>query len=151
MTKAKAATKTTTKAAKKADVKPVAVKADAKPAKVELTPEQVETAAIAKAEAALVEKYGSKIVVGSARRATDARFGRKIMVKINTIGLDGKPDGKDREVASSDVFQVHHTIEVATELRKAKAADKRAAAKAAREAAAPKAATTAAAALGIDD
>lgn len=148
MTKAKAATKTTTTkpAAVKADVKPVA-----KPAKVELTPEQVETAAIAKAEAALVEKYGSKIVVGSARRATDARFGRKIMVKINTIGIDGKPDGKDREIASSDVFQVHHTIEVATELRKAKAADKRAAAKAAREAAAPKAATTAAAALGIDD
>ena len=95
------------------------------------TPEQLEAAAIQKAELALVAKYGSKIVVGSVRRAPEgSKYGLKMLVTINTRGLDGEFDGSTREIASSDVFQVHHTPEVAAEMRKQRAADKRAAAKA---------------------
>jgi len=109
----------------------------AEPAKVVKTPEQIEVEAIASAEANLVEKHGTKIVAGSARRSTDPKYGLKIMVDINTRGKDGEFDGNTRTVASSDVFQIHHTEEVAVELRKERAAAKRAEARAEREAAKP--------------
>lgn len=86
--------------------------------------EQVDTA-IASAEEKLANKYGDKIVKGSVRRATDSKYGNKLMVTINTVGLDGQPDGKTREVATSDVFQVHHQPEVAEQLRKLRAKEKR--------------------------
>ena len=98
------------------------------------TPEQIEAAAVEKAQKSLDAKYGDKIVEGSARRAPEgSKYGKKILVTINTKGEDGEFDGNTREIASSDVFQVHHTVEVATAVRKQRAADKRAAAKAARE------------------
>jgi hypothetical protein len=98
------------------------------------TPAQIETAAIAKAELALVTKYGSKIVTGSVHRApAGSKYGTKMLVTIYTKGLDGEFDGETRTIASSDVFQVSHTEAVSAELRKQRAADKRAAAKADRE------------------
>jgi len=138
MAKAKS-TKTTKPAAKKAAPKAKAKKPAAakKPAKVVKSPEQVEAETLANAEAKLVEKHGTKIVIGSARRATDPRYGKKIMVTINTRGLDGEFDGGTREVATSDVHQVHHNDEVAAQLRKQRAAEKRAAKRAEREAATP--------------
>lgn len=136
MAKAKA-TKTASKkpaakktATKKAATKKPAAKKPAKAVKPTLTPEQVEANKIATAEANLVEKHGSKIVVGSVRRApAGSKYGSKMMVTINTVGVDGTPDGQTREVATSDVHQVHHTDEVRKELAKQRAADKRAAAK----------------------
>jgi hypothetical protein len=101
------------------------------------TPAEIEAATIVKAEAKLVTKYGSKIVVGSVRRATDAKYGKKLMCEINTRGIDGEFDGNTRTIATSDVFQVSHTLEVAAELRKIRATDKRAAAKADRAEATP--------------
>jgi hypothetical protein len=99
----------------------------------------VEAAKLQGIEAQLIAKYGERIVPGSVRRAESAeeiaRYKRKALVSINTIGLDGKPDGLTRVVATSDVFQVKHQPEVADALRKAAAKDKRAAAKAEREAA----------------
>lgn len=87
-------------------------------------------AKIAASEAALIAKYGDKIVVGSVRRApSGSKYGNKMLVKINTVGIDGKPDGNTVEVATSDVFQVRHTDEVRAAIAKQKAADKRAAAK----------------------
>ena len=113
------------------------------------SPEQVEIDTIAKAELKLVEKYGKKIVKGSVRRATDPRYGKKLMVTINTRGVNGKFDKQTREIASSDVFQVHHTVEVAAELRKQRSADKRAVAAAKREAAKPATTEEAASTLGV--
>ena len=79
-------------------------------------------------EAKLVAKYGDKIVQGSVRRAPEgSKYGQKMLVDIKTRGLDGEYDGNTRTVATSDVFQVHHTEEVAAELRKQRAAEKRAA------------------------
>lgn len=107
----------------------------AKAAKVVKTPEQIEAGIIAKAEAKLHAKYPSKIVAGSVRRAPEgSKYGKKLLCDINTVGIDGDFDGNTRTVATSDVFQVSHTVEVAAELRKVQAADKRAAAKAKREA-----------------
>lgn len=101
-----------------------------KPAK---TPKQVEADTIAKAEAKLQAKYGDKVVEGSVRRApAKSKYAGKLLCKIRTVGIDGKRDGKTREIATSDVFQVHHTTEVAAELRKLRAKEKRAAAKAKR-------------------
>lgn len=86
--------------------------------------------AIQAAETRLIAKYGDKVVPGSVHRATDPRYGNKLMVTINTRGLDGEYDGQTRTVATSDVFQVHHTDEVAAELRRARQAERRAARKA---------------------
>jgi len=98
---------------------------------------------IAKSEAKLIAKYGDKIVVSSVRRApAGSKYGNKMLVDINTTGLDGKPDGNTRTVATSDVFQVHHTEEVAEQLRKQKLADKRATKAAAKPAAPAPAKTT---------
>jgi len=109
------------------------------------TPTPAETAAAVEAaklqgiEAQLIAKYGERIVPGSVRRAETAeevaRYKRKALVTINTLGVDGTLDGNTRVVATSDVFQVKHTPEVKAELNKAKAKDKRAAAKAESEAA----------------
>jgi hypothetical protein len=77
---------------------------------------------IAAAEAKLQAKYGKKIVTGSVRRprtkAEKETYGTKLLVDINTVGVDGKPDGKTRTVATSDVFQIHHQPEVKAELAK---------------------------------
>ena len=74
----------------------------------------------------------SNIVEGSLRYEEAGAHAHKQTVLIRTIGLDGKPDGQERRVATSDLHQVHNTVEVAEELKKAK---RRAAAKARREAA----------------
>lgn len=114
------------------------------------TAAEIESKAVAKAQVKLEAKYGAKIVVGSVHRAPEgSKYGMKMLCKINTRGADGLPDGKTRLVATSDVFQVHHTEAVAAELRKARASDKREAAAAKREAAKP--VVDAAAALGLDD
>lgn len=90
----------------------------------------VEKAKIVGIEAQLVAKYGDKIVPGSVRRAPEgSKYGRKMLVDIRTRGLDGEFDGNTRTVATSDVFQVHHTEEVAVEMKKVRAAEKRAAKK----------------------
>lgn len=85
-------------------------------------------AKIAAAEASLIAKYGKKVVKGSVRRAkTKAEketYGNKLLVEINTVGLDGKPDGKTRVVATSDVFQIHHQPEVKEALIKAQRSEK---------------------------
>lgn len=67
-------------------------------------------------EATLIKKY-KHIVPGSLRfsKATN-----KQMVTINTTGIDGKPDGQTREIATSDLFHVRHTKVVAKEIRLAK-------------------------------
>ena len=114
------------------------------------TPEQVETATLAKAEAALVEKHGHKVVEGSARRApAGSKWGTKVLVTVRTRGLDGLWDGNTREVATSDVWQVSHTEAVTAQLRKQRASDKRAKARAEREAAAPASTEEADALLGL--
>ena len=101
-----------------------------------MTETNTDTAAIARSEASLIAKYGDKIVAGTVRRAPEGSpYGNKMLVDINTRGIDGQPDGNTRTVATSDVFQVYHTEEVATELRKVHMAEKRAAAKAAAKAA----------------
>ena len=98
-----------------------------KSTKVAPTPEQVEAKAIAKAEASLAEKYGKKVVAGSVHRApASSKYGKKLLCTINTRGVNGKYDKNTRLIATSDVFQVHHTVEVAAELRKQRLADKRA-------------------------
>jgi hypothetical protein len=90
-----------------------------------------------KIEDAQVAKYGDKIVLGTVKQETEGHLAGKYSVEIYTKGKDGKPDGGKRRVATSDVFQTHHTEEVAAELRRERLVDKRAAKKAA---AAPKAA-----------
>lgn len=75
-----------------------------------------EEAILEKSEANMIARHGDRIVVGSARRATDPRFGRKIMITINTIGLNGLFDGDIRELATSDVHHVFHSVAVAAEL-----------------------------------
>lgn len=107
--------------------------------------EAAEAAKVASTEAQLVAKYGDKIVKGSVHRAPKgSKYGDKMLCEINTVGVDGTFDGKTRTVATSDVFQVHHTEEVAAELRKIRAKEKRAAARAAKaETAEPKAKTKA--------
>jgi hypothetical protein len=72
----------------------------------------------------------SNIVEGSLHFEEVGAHANKQTVLIRTIGLDGKPDGQERRVATSDLHQVHHTVEVAEELKKAK---RREAAKARRE------------------
>ena len=114
------------------------------------TPEQAEADRLAKAETALVEKHGEKIVVGSVCRApAGSKYGTKLLATIRTRGADGLWDGDTRQVATSDVWQVSHTEAVTAELRKQRASDKRAAAKAEREAAAPVSAEDADALLGL--
>ena len=58
----------------------------------------------------------------------------KQTVEINTIGIDGNFDGNTRRIATSDLFQVRHTVEVKDRLdaikRNQKAKDKRKARKA---------------------
>jgi hypothetical protein len=96
----------------------------------------IEQAKVTGTEAKLTAKYGDKIVPGTVRRAPEgSKYGRKMLVDIRTRGLDGEYDGNTRTVATSDVFQVHHTDEVAKELRKQRMAEKRAARKAEKEAA----------------
>lgn len=93
--------------------------------------EAAEKAKLAKVEADLVTKYGDKIVEGSVRRAPEgSKYGTKCLVTIRTRGLDGKYDGQTREIATSDVFQVHHMPEVKAELKKLAAKEKREAKKA---------------------
>ena len=118
--------------------------------KIPKTPEQIETDKVAKAELVLVEKHGSKIVEGTVRRAPPgSKWGTKLVCDIRTRGLDGLLDGNTRTVATSDVWQVSHTEAVTAQLRKQRAADKRAAAKAEREAAAPTTTEDADAILGL--
>lgn len=80
-----------------------------KPVKKKSTPVRVD-------EAALCKKY-KHIVPGSLRFS---KANNKQMVTINTVGIDGKPDGNTRDVFTSDVFHVRHTKEVAKEIRLAK-------------------------------
>jgi hypothetical protein len=72
----------------------------------------------------------SNIVPGSARFETEGSHANKQTVLIKTVGADGKPDGEERRVATSDLHQVHHQPAVAEELKKA---NRRAKAKARRE------------------
>lgn len=98
------------------------------------TNNDVEAAKVVGVEAQLIAKYGDKIVPGSVRRAPEgSKYGRKMLVDIKTRGLDGEYDGNTRTVATSDVFQVHHTEEVKAELKKQRMAEKRAAKRAERE------------------
>lgn len=118
MAKAKSTTAKKPAAKKQAAKKPAAKKPSAK---------QLEAEKIASTESKLMEKYGSKIVPGSVRRAPKgSKYGKKMLVTINTVGMDGKPDGNTREVATSDVFQVSHTEEVRKQLANQRAKDKRA-------------------------
>jgi len=80
-----------------------------------------EVAKAAAAEASLIAKHGSRIVPGTVHRAKN---GTKMMVTINTLGLDGKPDGGTRVVATSDVFQCLHQKGVKKALKSKKTADK---------------------------
>ena len=82
-------------------------------------------ARLAKVKTDLVTKYGDKVNPDSLRKETDGKYSGKFTVEINTVGLDGKPDGNTRRVATSDVFQVSHTDEVAKQLRKQALRDKR--------------------------
>jgi hypothetical protein len=72
----------------------------------------------------------SNIVEGSLRFEETGHHANKQTVEIKTVGVDGKPDGNTRRVATSDLHQVHSTEAVAEELKKAK---RREAAKARRE------------------
>ena len=75
---------------------------------------------VSTAEERLVAKYGDKIVAGTVRRAPEgSKYGNKLLVDIRTRGVNGEYDGNTRTVATSDVFQVHHTEEVRAELKKA--------------------------------
>jgi len=91
------------------------------------TVQALEVLALKRVEEDSIAKYGKKIVPGSAQRemAADGRLG-KITVLIRTKGLDGNYDGNERRVATSDLFQVHHTPEVSKALRKIAGAEKRA-------------------------
>lgn len=93
-----------------------------KPSKAE-----AEKAKLEKAEKNLIEKHGDRIVPGSIRRAPkNGRYGTKLLVTIRTHGLDGKPDGGTREIASSDVHQVWHSPQVKAELDKVRVKEARA-------------------------
>lgn len=92
--------------------------------KPKMTKAELEQRTIERAEAKLVERYGSRIVKGSVKRGT-GKYANKLTVEINTLGVDGKPDGNTRRVATSDVFQVKHMPEVAAELAKTAAAERR--------------------------
>jgi len=78
---------------------------------------------LANAEAQLIEKHNTKkhqkVVPGSIKRGTGAHDG-KLTVLVNTLGEDGKPDGKQLRVATSDVHQVNHQPDVAQALRRAR-------------------------------
>jgi len=65
------------------------------------------------------------IVEGSLRFDLDGTHANKQTVEINTRGLDGKPDGNTRRIATSDLHQVFWTPEVAKEIRKEKMRMKR--------------------------
>lgn len=119
-TKTKSKTTTKRSAAKRAPTKAAPTKADLKAR---------EEAHLAKSEARLVEKHGDKIVPGSIKRGTGRHEG-KLTVEVRTRNLDGDFDGKTLRVATSDVFQVSHQPEVLAELRKIRAAERRAAKKA---------------------
>lgn len=107
------------------------------------TKTDTDIAKIAAAEASLTAKYGSKIVPGSVRRAkTKAEkdtYGSKLLCEIRTVGLDGKPDGKTRVVATSDVWQIHHQPDVKEALRKAQRQEKAAKKREAKKVSQPKA------------
>jgi hypothetical protein len=75
----------------------------------------------------------SNIVDGTLRFEETGSHANKQTVEIQTIGVDGTPDGGTRRVATSDLHQVHHSEDVAKEIKKAR---KAAAAKARRERAA---------------
>ena len=76
---------------------------------------------LAEREQRLVDKYNSKsfqkVIPGSIKRGTGSYEG-KLVIKINTVGIDGKPDGNTRLVATSDVHEVQHTKEVVELLRR---------------------------------
>jgi hypothetical protein len=100
---------------------------DAAPAKAKRSTRATEEQLHAKQ----AERLGkSNIVPGSLRFEEEGTHKGKQTVEINTVGVDGSPDGNTRRVATSDLFQVFNTVEVAAELKKAK---RRAAAKARRE------------------
>lgn len=94
------------------------------------TKAEQEAATIKKAEENLTSKHGDRIVKGSVRRAKGkaetAKYGNKLLVTINTIGVDGKPDGNQLTVATSDVHQVQHLPEVKAELRRLQRAEAKA-------------------------
>jgi hypothetical protein len=76
-------------------------------------------------EAALMKQY-PLVRAGTLRHEDDGPLKSKISVEINTLGVDMKPDGNKRRVATSDLFQVRHTPEVLIEVRKLRAAERRA-------------------------
>jgi hypothetical protein len=73
-------------------------------------------------EAMLTERGHTHIVAGSLRW-DEAQ--RKQVVTINTFGLDGKPDGNQREVATSDLHQCRMTAETKRAYDKIRLSDKR--------------------------
>jgi hypothetical protein len=92
----------------------------------------IEKAHLEAAEAKLVVKYGDKIRPGTIKRGT-GKYEGKLTVEINTVGVDGTPDGKTLRIATSDVHQVHHQEDVKAELRRQRARDRRAAKRAERQ------------------
>lgn len=76
---------------------------------------------LAASEAALVEKHGDKIVLGSIRRARKGtKHEGKLTVEVYTLNEHGERDGKTLRVATSDVHQVSHQPETAERLRRAR-------------------------------
>jgi hypothetical protein len=90
----------------------------------------VEVLAAAAAEARARLKHSAKIVEGSMMRAHHfggdiaRKWNQKFICVIKTRGKDGEFDGNHRLVATSDLHQIHHTVEVAKALKKAGAKDK---------------------------
>lgn len=72
-----------------------------------------------RSEADYIAKY-PHIVEGSLRYEEEGTHAKKQTVEINTVGIDGKPDGNTRRIATSDLHQVFHTEEVAKEVKQAK-------------------------------
>lgn len=67
-------------------------------------------------EGELRKKY-AQVVPGTLRKETAGKWAQKYTVEIKTLGVDMKPDGNTRRVATSDLFQVRHTEETYAILR----------------------------------
>lgn len=72
---------------------------------------------LAKREKELTKKHGKNKIVAGSIRYGKGRLANKLVVKINTRGIDGKFNGKTRVVATSDLHQTDHTEEDAKILR----------------------------------
>jgi len=87
--------------------------------KVKKTPEQI----LVEAEAELRRKY-PHVIPGTIRFETEGKYKGKRTVEIATLGVDDKPDGGRRRVATSDLFQVRYSEEVAEKKRSERAKER---------------------------